>query len=220
MSLDPATLETTHFRWAFADGVGTITLDRPERKNPLTFDSYAELRDLFRALASTPEVRVVVLDGAGGNFCAGGDLKGMEGRAPVAGSGAAESVAASNRRFGALLEMVDALPKAVIVVDLYGQCASYEPIVAACREHGVYLIEDAAEALGATYQGRPAGTFDDLAVFSFNGNKIITTSGGGMLVAHRKEWIERARYLATQARSPARHYEHEAIGYNYRLSNL
>ena len=74
MSLDPSTLETSHFRWGFADGVGTITLDRPERKNPLTFDSYAELRDLFRALASTPEVRVVVLAGAGGNFCSGGDV--------------------------------------------------------------------------------------------------------------------------------------------------
>ena len=74
MSLDPTTLETTHFRWAFADGVGTITLDRPERKNPLTFDSYAELRDLFRALVSTPEVRVIVLSGAGGNFCSGGDV--------------------------------------------------------------------------------------------------------------------------------------------------
>jgi enoyl-CoA hydratase/carnithine racemase len=74
MSLDPATLETTHFRWSFERGVGTITLDRPERRNPLTFDSYAELRDLFRALASTPEVRVVVLAGAGGNFCSGGDV--------------------------------------------------------------------------------------------------------------------------------------------------
>ena len=74
MSLDPTALETSHFRWAFADGVGTITLDRPERKNPLTFDSYAELRDLFRALTSTPEVRVVVLAGAGGNFCSGGDV--------------------------------------------------------------------------------------------------------------------------------------------------
>ena len=74
MSLDPASLETTHFRWAFADGVGTITLNRPERKNPLTFDSYAELRDLFRALASTVSVRVLVLAGAGGNFCSGGDV--------------------------------------------------------------------------------------------------------------------------------------------------
>ncbi len=112
------------------------------------------------------------------------------------------------------------LPKAVIVVDLYGQCAAYEPILAACRKYSVPVIEDAAEALGATYQGRPAGSFGDLAVFSFNGNKIITTSGGGMLVSRQKAWIDRARYLSTQARSNARHYEHEAIGFNYRLSNL
>jgi dTDP-4-amino-4,6-dideoxygalactose transaminase len=112
------------------------------------------------------------------------------------------------------------LPKAVIVVDLYGQCADLEPIAGACRRHGVYLIEDAAEALGATYHGHPAGSLADLAILSFNGNKIITTSGGGMLLGRRKDWIDRARYLATQARSPARHYEHEAIGYNYRLSNL
>ena len=113
-----------------------------------------------------------------------------------------------------------ALPKAVIVVDLYGQCADFEPIAAACRYHGVFLIEDAAEALGATYHEQPAGSFGDLSILSFNGNKIITTSGGGMLLGHRKEWIDRARYLATQARSPVRHYEHEAIGYNYRMSNL
>lgn len=112
------------------------------------------------------------------------------------------------------------LPKAVIAVDLYGQCADLEPIVAACQKHGVFLIEDAAEALGATLHGRPAGSFGDMAILSFNGNKIITTSGGGMLLGRRKEWIDRARYLSTQARSPARHYEHEAIGYNYRLSNL
>jgi pyridoxal phosphate-dependent aminotransferase EpsN len=111
-------------------------------------------------------------------------------------------------------------PKAVIVVDLYGQCADLEPIVHACRKHGVHLIEDAAEALGATYRGKPAGSFGDLAILSFNGNKIITTSGGGMLLGRRKEWIDRARYLAAQARSNARHYEHDAIGYNYRMSNL
>ncbi len=112
------------------------------------------------------------------------------------------------------------LPRAVIAVDLYGQCADLEPIAAACRRHGVALIEDAAEALGATYRGRPAGSFGDLAILSFNGNKIITTSGGGMLVGRDKAHIERARFLATQARDPARHYEHSVIGYNYRLSNL
>jgi dTDP-4-amino-4,6-dideoxygalactose transaminase len=112
------------------------------------------------------------------------------------------------------------LPKAVIAVDLYGQCCDLEPITAACRRHGVFLIEDAAEALGATYHRRPAGSFGDLSILSFNGNKIITTSGGGMLLGRRKDWIDRARYLATQARTPARHYEHEAVGYNYRMSNL
>jgi dTDP-4-amino-4,6-dideoxygalactose transaminase len=112
------------------------------------------------------------------------------------------------------------LPKAVIAVDLYGQCADYDPIVAACRRYGVSLIEDAAEALGATYRGRPAGSFGDLSILSFNGNKIITTSGGGMLLGRRKDLLDRARYLATQARSPTRHYEHTAIGYNYRMSNL
>ncbi len=115
---------------------------------------------------------------------------------------------------------VNRLPKAVICVDLYGQCAAYDRIAAICRDHGVMLIEDAAEALGATYRGRPAGSFGDLAILSFNGNKIITTSGGGMLLSRRADWIDRARYLATQARQPAAHYEHTEVGYNYRLSNL
>ncbi len=113
-----------------------------------------------------------------------------------------------------------ALPKAVIGVDLYGQCADWEPILAACRHHGVAVIEDAAEALGATYRDRPAGSLGDLSILSFNGNKIITTSGGGMLLAAHQPWIDRARHLATQAREPVRHYEHNEIGYNYRLSNL
>lgn len=110
--------------------------------------------------------------------------------------------------------------KAVIVVHLYGQCAEMEAIVTLCQKHGVALIEDAAEALGATYQGQPAGSFGDLSFFSFNGNKIITTSGGGMLLADRKEWIDRARYLSTQAREPVLHYEHKEVGYNYRMSNV
>jgi dTDP-4-amino-4,6-dideoxygalactose transaminase len=112
------------------------------------------------------------------------------------------------------------LPKAVITVDLYGQCADYEPILACCAEFGVPVIEDAAEALGATYGGSQAGSFGAMAVFSFNGNKIITTSGGGMLVSRNREWIERARYLATQAREPVVHYEHSEVGFNYRMSNL
>ncbi len=112
------------------------------------------------------------------------------------------------------------LPRALIAVDLYGQCVDMDPVVEACHRHGVILIEDAAEALGATYRGRPAGSFGDLSVLSFNGNKIITTSGGGMLLSRNRAWIERARFLATQAREPARHYEHTVVGYNYRLSNL
>jgi pyridoxal phosphate-dependent aminotransferase EpsN len=112
------------------------------------------------------------------------------------------------------------LPKAVIVVDLYGQCADYDPIVEACDRYGVPIVEDAAEALGATYAGRPAGSLGAMGVFSFNGNKIITTSGGGMLLSDRWEWIEKARFLATQARDPAPWYQHSELGFNYRLSNL
>jgi dTDP-4-amino-4,6-dideoxygalactose transaminase len=112
------------------------------------------------------------------------------------------------------------LPAAVIGVDLFGQCADWEPILAACERYGVPVIEDAAEALGATYAGRPAGTLGAIGVFSFNGNKMITTSGGGMLVSNRREWAARARHLATQACDPAPYYEHSEIGFNYRLSNL
>ncbi len=112
------------------------------------------------------------------------------------------------------------LPKAVIAVDLYGQCADYERLLPVCERWGVPLVEDAAEALGASYHGRPAGSFGALAAFSFNGNKIITTSGGGMLVTGRADWAARARYLASQAREPAPHYQHVTVGYNYRLSNL
>jgi pyridoxal phosphate-dependent aminotransferase EpsN len=110
--------------------------------------------------------------------------------------------------------------KAVIVVHLYGQCAEMEAIEALCAEFGLPLIEDAAEALGARYRGRPAGSMGQLSFLSFNGNKIITSSGGGMLLADDATAIDRARYLSTQAREPTRHYEHCAIGYNYRMSNL
>jgi dTDP-4-amino-4,6-dideoxygalactose transaminase len=112
------------------------------------------------------------------------------------------------------------MPKAVVVVDLYGQCANYTRLEPLCAKYGVPLIEDAAEALGATWQGKPAGGFGAFGVFSFNGNKIITTSGGGMLVGPDKALIDKARFLATQARDPAPHYQHSHIGYNYRLSNL
>ncbi len=110
--------------------------------------------------------------------------------------------------------------KAIITVDLYGQCADYDAIANVAGDYEVPIIEDAAEALGASYRGRKAGTFGAISVFSFNGNKIITTSGGGMLVSDNPEWTRRATYLATQARLPVAHYEHEEVGYNYRLSNL
>jgi pyridoxal phosphate-dependent aminotransferase EpsN len=109
---------------------------------------------------------------------------------------------------------------AVLTVDLYGQCADYDRIRDACTRHGVPLVQDAAEALGADYRGAPAGRQGDLGILSFNGNKIITTSGGGMLLSDRKEWMDQARFLATQARDPAPHYQHSHIGYNYRMSNL
>ena len=112
------------------------------------------------------------------------------------------------------------LPKAVVLVHLYGQSADVDPVRAACAEHGVTLIEDAAEALGSSYHGRSPGTLGALGIFSFNGNKIITTSGGGMLVGEDEALIAHARKLATQARDPAPHYQHSEIGYNYRLSNV
>ena len=111
-------------------------------------------------------------------------------------------------------------PKALILTHLYGQVAKIDEIVAICKEHGIYLIEDSAESLGAVYKGQQSGTFGDFGVYSFNGNKILTTSGGGMLVSNNKEWIERAKFLSTQAKEPFLHYEHIEMGYNYRLSNV
>jgi dTDP-4-amino-4,6-dideoxygalactose transaminase len=111
-------------------------------------------------------------------------------------------------------------PRAAIIVDLYGQCADYDRVLAACARYDVPVIQDASESLGATYRGRAAGTQGVMGVFSFNGNKIITTSGGGMLVSDRADWIASARNLASQARDPAPHYQHSKLGYNYRLSNL
>lgn len=112
------------------------------------------------------------------------------------------------------------LPKALVLVHLYGQAADIRPIAALCEEHGVILVEDAAESLGAIYQGRHPGTFGRCGIFSFNGNKIITTSGGGMLVSDDPRLVEDARYLATQARDRVNYYQHSQIGYNYRLSNV
>lgn len=112
------------------------------------------------------------------------------------------------------------LPKAIVVVHLYGQCADMKPILEICNRYDVTVIEDAAEALGATYDDRHAGTMGAMGVYSFNGNKIITTSGGGMLVAPERTLVDKARYLSTQARDPAPHYQHSTVGYNYRLSNV
>jgi dTDP-4-amino-4,6-dideoxygalactose transaminase len=112
------------------------------------------------------------------------------------------------------------LPKAVVLVHLYGQSADIDPILAACNTYEVPLIEDAAEALGATYKGKVPGTFGKIGIYSFNGNKIITTSGGGMLVSEDEKLVEKARFFATQARDHAPHYQHSEIGYNYRLSNV
>lgn len=112
------------------------------------------------------------------------------------------------------------LPKAVMVVNLYGQSADYDAIGEICGRFGVPIVEDAAESLGARYKGRSSGTFGRLSAFSFNGNKIITTSGGGMLVSDDEELIVKARFLSTQARDAAPHYQHSEIGYNYRMSNI
>ena len=112
------------------------------------------------------------------------------------------------------------LPKAVILVDLYGQSCDMDPLLALSARYGVPVIEDAAEALGSTYRGRPNGSFGAFAALSFNGNKIITTSGGGMLLSNDEEAIARARFLATQARDPAPWYQHSTLGWNYRLSNV
>jgi len=111
-------------------------------------------------------------------------------------------------------------PKALIITHLYGQCAQIERITAICHAHNITVIEDAAESLGATYNNQHTGTFGDFGIFSFNGNKLLTTSGGGMLVAKNSTAIEKARFYATQAKDDAPYYEHSDYGYNYRMSNI
>jgi putative perosamine synthetase len=111
-------------------------------------------------------------------------------------------------------------PKAVVIVHLYGTPAKMDEIMAICNEHNVPLVEDAAESLGATYKGKQTGTFGKFGIFSVNGNKIITTSGGGMLVSDDEERIQKVRFWATQSRDKARYYQHSEIGYNYRMSNI
>ena len=111
-------------------------------------------------------------------------------------------------------------PKAVVVVYLYGTPAKIDEIVEICRKHNTPLVEDSAESLGATYRNKQTGTFGEYGIYSFNGNKIITTSGGGMLVSNNEERIKKVRFWSTQSREPERHYEHKEIGYNYRMSNV
>lgn len=111
-------------------------------------------------------------------------------------------------------------PKAIIPVHLYGMPAKIDAIASICAQYEIPMIEDAAEALGSTYDGKRLGSFGDFGIFSFNGNKIITTSGGGALISNNSNWIEKARFLSTQARDQAIHYQHSELGYNYRLSNV
>jgi pyridoxal phosphate-dependent aminotransferase EpsN len=111
-------------------------------------------------------------------------------------------------------------PKAVVVVHLFGQCADMDSIVEVCNRYDVPILEDAAEALGAQYRGKEAGSLGAVGVFSFNGNKIITTTGGGMLVARDRSWVDKARFWSQQARDPGVAYEHSELGYNYRMSNV
>ena len=110
--------------------------------------------------------------------------------------------------------------KAVIAADLYGTPAKLDEIERICKAHGAFLIEDSAESLGSSYKGEKTGRFGDIGILSFNGNKIITTSGGGMLVSKNEEYVKKARFLSTQAREKARHYEHKEVGFNYRMSNI
>jgi pyridoxal phosphate-dependent aminotransferase EpsN len=112
------------------------------------------------------------------------------------------------------------LPRAILVVHLYGQCADMDPILDAARRFEIPVIEDAAEALGATYKGQPAGTLGEVAAFSFNGNKIITTAGGGMLASRHRDLADKARFWANQAKDPGLAYQHSDLGYNYRMSNV
>ena len=112
------------------------------------------------------------------------------------------------------------LPKAVVVVNLYGQSADMDPILEICQKYNVPILEDAAESLGATYKGKMSGTIGDIGIYSFNGNKIITTSGGGMMVSNNEDYTKKATFWATQSREAERHYEHKEIGYNYRMSNI
>lgn len=135
---------------------------------------------------------------------------------PVSGN---IDVALLDRAIGDL-EAEDASVPAIVPVDIFGKCADYTALGAMAQRHGVKVLSDAAESLGANHAGTPAGSFGDAAVLSFNGNKVMTTSGGGMLVTNDHALAEHVRFLSTQAREPEAHYEHQEVGYNYRMSNV
>ncbi|WP_102273262.1 aminotransferase class I/II-fold pyridoxal phosphate-dependent enzyme [Cytobacillus massiliigabonensis] len=129
------------------------------------------------------------------------------------------SATALNRAFKDA-ERLNKLPKAVVIVNIYGQSAKMDELLAICNQYQVPIIEDAAESLGASYKGKASGTFGKFGVYSFNGNKIITTSGGGILVSNQTDALKRARFLAAQSKEPKPYYHHSELGYNYRLSNI
>ncbi|MEA3370087.1 MAG: aminotransferase class I/II-fold pyridoxal phosphate-dependent enzyme [Campylobacterota bacterium] len=143
-----------------------------------------------------------------------------QGATPVFIDSDSESWNLSPKLLNKYLLTCEKKPKALILTHLYGMSADIQKIAEVCRLHGVYLIEDAAESLGATFEKKQTGTFGDFGIYSFNGNKILTTSGGGMLVSDNREWIEKAKFYATQAKEDYIHYEHEEYGYNYRMSNV
>ena len=131
-----------------------------------------------------------------------------------------ESWNISPKLLGEYLATCSKKPKALILTHLYGMSAEIEKIASICKKYSVYLIEDAAESLGTTFNGKHTGIFGDFGVYSFNGNKILTTSGGGMLITPNKEWRDKAMFYSTQAKDPCIHYEHTEYGYNYRMSNV
>lgn len=156
-------------------------------------------------------------------FCASCNPIVYEGAIPVFIDSEPESFNMSPKALNKALEdlkIKGITPKAAIVVNLYGNSANMDAIKELCDEYNVKIIEDAAESLGSTYKGKMSGTIGEIGIYSFNGNKIITTSGGGALVSDNEEYVKKARFLSTQAKEPMPYYEHKEIGYNYRMSNV
>lgn len=156
-------------------------------------------------------------------FCASCNPIVYEGAIPVFIDSEPESFNMSPKALKKALEDLKVkviTPKAAIVVNLYGNSANMDAIKELCDEYNVKIIEDAAESLGSTYKGKMSGTIGEIGIYSFNGNKIITTSGGGALVSDNEEYVKKARFLSTQAKEPMPYYEHKEIGYNYRMSNV